>query len=256
VTEVDAADLASLNRLFGLLDPWLQRTDPTGADPEPEPGSSLQGDNRRTDPHQLSHAAWHALMSSVHHLDAFRRLVRDSNQIPLFAPFSLLRSSLEAGSTAVWLLQPSKRSERVRRRLKLAAQEAAYQDEVAAVFSMQSRRPLADRRQELFDLGSHYGIDPGDIAGRFGYQAVIEEAGRVTGVGSGYAVAFWQLGSGVAHGLLWATLSLMDREEIRQRAGVVGVKVTPSVKAIATFTAAATLTVQHGWKLYDTRSGR
>jgi hypothetical protein len=58
-------------------------------------------------------------VSAVDHLDAVRALVQDAGILHARAPFTLLRAALENSATAVWLLAPANRNERVLRRLRL-----------------------------------------------------------------------------------------------------------------------------------------
>ncbi|MGH9250868.1 MAG: hypothetical protein ACRD0W_15285 [Acidimicrobiales bacterium] len=81
-----------------------------------QPGSSLAGDDRAAYPYQLSHGVDAAIGIAVDHLDAVRALIMDAMVMHPYAPFTITRAAIEAGSTAVWLLGPSSRRERVVRR--------------------------------------------------------------------------------------------------------------------------------------------
>ena len=78
------------------------------------------GDDAAAHPYEISHAVHSALASAVEHLDALRVLVADAHVVHARTPFTLMRAALENSSTAVWLLGPSSRDERIVRRLRLA----------------------------------------------------------------------------------------------------------------------------------------
>ncbi|MGW6914708.1 hypothetical protein ACWGB8_12965 [Kitasatospora sp. NPDC054939] len=102
------------------------------------PGSPLAGDDAKTDPHQLSHSAHHALVVAADHLQALAALVRGTEkdgvremQLHSYAPFTLLRAALENAARAVWLLGPAARSERVRRCLTMHLADLASMEKKA-----------------------------------------------------------------------------------------------------------------------------
>jgi hypothetical protein len=104
VNDKDRPDYAELLRLLGLVDGWAARIDPDAGRPQPPPGSALRGDDLRTHPYELSHAAWHSLSHAVDHLNCLQTLLKDAGLIHIFAPYSLVRSALENASAAVWML--------------------------------------------------------------------------------------------------------------------------------------------------------
>jgi hypothetical protein len=67
--------------------------------------------------YQLGHAALHAM----DHLHCLRALIADGQLLNMYTPYPLVRAALENASTAVWLLAPASRTERIIRRLRLAA---------------------------------------------------------------------------------------------------------------------------------------
>jgi hypothetical protein len=108
--------------MFTTINRWVEIT---GQEPpEVEPGSALAGDARKSRSLQVGHAAWNGIVHGVDHLHALRALLAQAQILNLGAPYTLIRSAMENAATAVWLLEPSQRPERLRRRLKLAHHEA------------------------------------------------------------------------------------------------------------------------------------
>jgi hypothetical protein len=101
----------------------MQRISPeTQADTVNE-HSSLAGDDRITDPYQTSHIVWHSISHAVDHLNMQRTVLGKTGVIHMYAPFSVARAAIENAITAVWLLAPANRRERVRRRCRFAADD-------------------------------------------------------------------------------------------------------------------------------------
>ncbi|MEN8652258.1 hypothetical protein ABCR94_17040 [Streptomyces sp. 21So2-11] len=103
------------------------------------PGSSLAGDDAKTDPYQLSHSAWNALSVAVDHRHCYRSTLVGDQQgteisitLHTHAQYSLLRGAFENSARAVWMLGPSQRLERVQRRLSLQAGEHRHSDRMTA----------------------------------------------------------------------------------------------------------------------------
>lgn len=61
--------------------------------------------------------------SASDHLHALKLLVWEANVHHVYAPYTLARASIEASSTAVWLLSTKTRGERVLRALRWYAQD-------------------------------------------------------------------------------------------------------------------------------------
>jgi hypothetical protein len=137
---VNGDEQQDLRRLLGLLErtkPWEDLTGNPSDAWQAQAGSALAGDDAKTDPYQVSHAAWHALTVAVDHLHCLRNsLVADSDgddlsmrihtQPTTHGQSSLVRGAIENGARAVWLLGPTTRLIRVKRRLALGAMEMRH----------------------------------------------------------------------------------------------------------------------------------
>src|SRR5690349_15715455 len=111
-------------------------------------GSALCGDDRRSAPYHVSHEAWQRLDSAVDHLFALKVLIADAGVLPTYAPFTLLRAAIENAASAVWLLDPSSRSERVLRRLRLEAANAKNSDRAVSLLGSTPNRSLDERKAQ------------------------------------------------------------------------------------------------------------
>jgi hypothetical protein len=192
--------------MFASLDKWLELTSERRT-PEVEPGSALAGDARRSPVFQVAHAAWAAFSGSVDHLDALRTLMVETEApLPVHAPFTLVRSAIENAATAVWLLAPQRRNERLRRLLKFAHNETWEWGKALELLPAEfaPQRSVPEIRSHIRTLAAQLGLNPDDVAGKFSYEKVIWTAGEAIGVGGDQSVLVWRVGSGVAHGRDWA----------------------------------------------------
>jgi hypothetical protein len=108
--------------------------------------SSIAADDRLTNPHQVSHAAVHGITGALDHLHSLRMLIQEASALHAYAPFTLCRAAIEGGAIAVWVLSPSSRDERIRRRLVLACQNARDTDAAACTGPIRHRRYTARHR--------------------------------------------------------------------------------------------------------------
>jgi hypothetical protein len=242
--------------MFAAIDEWLAITGRSS--PEVEPGSPLVGDARKSPDLQVAHAAWNGITHAVDHLHAVRSLLGDARVLHPYAPYTLLRSAIENAATAVWLLAPPQRSERVRRRLKLARHEAWESGQVrklvpAEVF--EGRRTAEERIAEIRSLAIALGLDPNDVCGQFGYESVVRQAGEATKLGGDLSALMWRLCSGLTHGRYWASLSFLQREEMARttEAGVLDVRLTTDVDQVLTVVQVPFTFTNAALQLYDQR---
>jgi hypothetical protein len=136
--------------MFATIEDWLAMVG--RASPEVEAGSPLTGDARWSPDLQVAHAAWSAVTQAIDHLHAVKTLVADARVVHTYAPFTLLRSATENAATAVWLLEPRPRTERVRRRLKLAhheARESGKAQKLMAAEALAGKRTAEERTTEI-----------------------------------------------------------------------------------------------------------
>ena len=254
VDDKDRPDYVELLRLLGLVDGWAARIDPDADRPQPPPGSALRGDDLRTHPYELSHAAWHSLSHAVDHFNCLQTLLRDAGLIHIFAPYSLVRSALENASAAVWMLHPASRTDRVARRLRLATSDIRNGEEAKRLTGKAGPRSEQERIDQVRGIAEGAGVDGAEAVCKTGYRAIVKAASSALGPGGDLAFLSWKLCSGFTHGDSWATWGAADRVELPGAPpGLGGFKIEANVKMLVYVTTFATQMTTLGWLLYDQR---
>src|SRR5688572_8074481 len=142
VTEEQAA--AKWHEIAPLIDGLMRRTD-NRDDFQVLAGSSLAGDDRATDPYQTSHVMRWCITAAADHLHAVKTLVVDAHVLHVAAPASLARVALENAATAVWVLGPTSREERVIRTLRWYARNFRDADTAVSGLNQPDYQPLKER---------------------------------------------------------------------------------------------------------------
>jgi hypothetical protein len=232
----EQAALQQLHQLFGIVDRWVTEDKQHGG-LSVEPGSALARDDRETNPYHLSHAVIHGLAGALDHLDCLRTLIQTASSLHTFAPFTLNRAALEGAAVAVWLLAPANRDERIRRRLVLATQNARDVEGVTA--AMGGTSSVTDRLDKIRDVARRRpNLDPDGIVGPPpGLGRIVGEAGADCAIGSELALTCWKACSGITHSRQWASIALLDREELDRLANVINVRLTASFSNVLSMTA-------------------
>ena len=199
-----------------LIDALVARSDLRG-EWVPQPGSSLAGDDRASDPYQVSHAVAQCLMAAIDHAHAVKSLVVEHQMLHAAAPASLARGFIESMATAFWLLHGPSRVERVGRAMKWHVRNVHDQAEaVGDIVSLtQSGRSPSERIRRVVDIATAAGVEDQAYIER-GYRPgqAVAYADREAGL-SGIGVLFsWRLCSGVAHGRPWAFLGMLEQERV------------------------------------------
>jgi len=251
--------------MFSLIDQWVKVT---GKEPpEVEPGSPLAGDARKSPSLRVAHAAWTGVVHSVDHLHALRALLGQAQIVNLGAPYSLVRAALENAATAVWLLEPPQRPERLRRRLKLAHDDAWEEGNVHALLpakALQDKRTAQERMVEIRALAVKLGLDPSDVAGRLSHEKIIRAVAKTTFHDDeestedrlspeDQAALVWRLCSAFAHGKNWASFSWLERQITRSEAGVHLLRLTGGVERLVTVASFPIALTTRALQLYEQR---
>jgi hypothetical protein len=246
---------------FGNLTDLIERVTTAHAAINVHSGSALAGDDEWTKPYHLSHVAWHALSNAVDHLHMLHTSIAVAGTLHRSAPFTLIRVGVENAATAIWLTQPAQRSDRVLRRLQLHAANVKASDKALQKLGRPSSRPLEDRLQQIKDIAAARGLLPADAVKRpdaLGDR--VQEAAGAIDFGAELGAFMWQAGSAFAHGDLWTTLGLLEREElvgdVDGDGDVVRLLMTAPVEVVATMTRAAMAFLNHGFALYERRGAR
>ena len=141
-------------------------------------GSSLFGDDRASDPYQVSHAVQLCLLGGVDHLHAAKSLLLDAEMLHTFALYTLLRASLETFTAAFWILHPPKRDLRIERTLRWHAKNFKDQDTAVGARNIPGNWPLKEKLAELEKVAASRSIAPGIVSAGYEKLGCSQVCGR------------------------------------------------------------------------------
>lgn len=194
-----------------LIDRLNERTDDKD-DFRVLPGSSLAGDDRWSDPYQVSHAVNACIVAGVDHLHAVKVLIVDAQKLHVAAPASLVRGCLENMATAYWILHPASRAERVSRCLRWHTKNAQDQHRAIARLGLPDYSPQDERLAKILAVAERrQQVDASAVQRGYTSTAAVTYADQNTDSSLGVLLP-WQLCSGFAHGRPWAYLSFSEQE--------------------------------------------
>lgn len=164
-------------------------------------GSLLEVADELTEPHQVSHLIGYLLHTAVDHLHALKSLLADAKAQHTFAPYTLIRGSIEAASTALWILQDSDPGKVTRRALHLE-----YQN----LWDQRRATKLVDKDADLDE--ERLAVLKVVLAGNRMTTGMVRKAIHVSDIIESAAALFalpasrltWQMCSAAAHGRPWA----------------------------------------------------
>jgi hypothetical protein len=187
------------------------------------PGSQLAEDDQPIRPFRVSHLVGHALALSLDSMLGTRLLVQDPAnpvgvRLLMAAPFAMLRTAVEAGALAQWVLAPGSSVERRFRTLQatwsdvisddqlvLAMTEARQGDSRETVRMHQAQRrsntrSVRGKKAALRDAAVAGGIDIAEMQrGRPGFGPLVAEAAASAGIDPNIATGLWRTLSGLTH---------------------------------------------------------
>lgn len=188
-----AAALSGLGRVFDLVHAWqLEREQRVQ---EPPPSSSLAGDDRDPAPLHMSHMVLQSLAVSTDHLHCLRAAVQEASSIHSWAPYTLLRGSIEASATVAYLLGDSSRDVRVHRRLQMVNGDDKELEELSKLLGEPMSPSREDRLKRLRAVAARRPrFDVNTIGSRAqGYEKIVEIGGDACAIGSKFALAGWSI---------------------------------------------------------------
>jgi hypothetical protein len=255
----------SLRTLWELLQraqAWEERIDTGGPEAaQVQPGSALAEDDALTEPYQVSHSAWHALVVAIDHTRCLRWALNGEERggqvhfrLGTHSPGTILRCAIENGARAGWLLAPDQRSTRVARRLSLERYEYQQARRLWALLRRMPEDAKAQGQQDdmhhkqVRDLQRTAQLPAPDAlaAGNFpGYGALVREAGGDP------AMAAWNGCSSLAHGATRGA-NLLTRETVDVVAGVETMRLTGlSIRLLSMLTGQAVEIIDRGFARYQ-----
>lgn len=248
-------------RELSLVDGWLSRL---GSGPGLMPvaaGTPLAGDDRWSNPFQVSHAVASALIVAVDHAHCLRRSIEGCAKcapseltLLLNSYYSLLRGAMENAARAIWLLAPEQRPGRVLRRLRLQAGNVIQSDALCEVGGLPRKKPKADRLKRVEEIAQRWNISPEAAVKPPSNREIVRAAGEYIAGAAGHAEVVWRACSAAAHGDTWAVLSLHDREEASRVNDVVTLRTTASTNVLTTMVVEAVAVIKSAFLLRDIRN--
>jgi HAMP domain-containing protein len=249
--------------LVPKVDIWQADGDRDETSPDtmtPEPGSSLAGDDRDTEPFQVSHAATTAIGVATDHLHCLlQSVVSGSGTTDVkittrpWALYSLLRGAVENAATAIWLLAPTSRAERLTRRVRLGLADARHADDVLRLMGRTADR-VAQALVDLAPIAAKANFVLPAKGGSLPASEVVGEAGASFDLGAEDALLVWRACSGIAHGDTWALSSLPTHEVLNDpSAAVLNTRVTLDISQLAGWTRRAVRMIEEAQRLYAVR---
>ena len=277
VTDPAELELArQLNARLDVVEPFLERWARI-AQVRAGASSELAYDDKYSAWRQLSHTVNGAINLAADNLRAFRDLVRPGSEliVPQVAHYSLLRSALEGGSLALWILHPDDPSLRIDRLLRTAAAElededalakqaidgyAADPDIGASGASIDKARKQNKKRHQkhahqIQSVAREFGLhDPTERGWKVGYAEIVREATATTGVRPYFGETTWRMISGLTHPSLMRTTTRSNVEEIADNAdGTFNALVTSDLGLTRMAFEAAWLNASHAVDLLGSR---
>ncbi len=219
------------------------------------PGSSLAGDRAATPYSSVPDQVRASVGVALDHLHAFKLIVVDGEAALPFAMYTLVRSAYEAAGTALWLLHPASRDERVLRSLKLARENRRL---VHVVMEKSDRedpgwdRAIAALERDRDGRASLIGADLRKVAT---VSSRLEAIAPLVPDLFLTPLALWQTSSGMAHANNSMMLLMLDREQIGEAEhGGADYRLTTSLLAVAGFFDAALDMIEILMELWDQRN--
>jgi hypothetical protein len=248
----------ALVQLVPQMDAWMKRFE--SGPSLVEPGSPMLADDRALDYLQLSHAAWSSLSNAVDNLHAFRSVAisgsGDTFDVTTrpYGAYAPLRATIENAATALYMMGPANRNERVTRRLRLWIQDGRYMDNVGITLGRKAQT-VDGRMAKMTHIVAARGLDTAVIKTAIGYGAIVSRAAEYMDGQVTHEKAMWQVLSGLTHGQMWATLAVPDHETLSIQISdrTLNNRVTSSMATYAGFCASACLWVRAAFDLYDRR---
>ena len=245
------------------------------------PGSELQIDDSMMGYMQTSHLIDGCLSISIDAMTTARLVLQSpTNDGPLRVPmrglYPLARSSLEAASLALWLVQPEDRRTRLTRSLQARWEDVNRDDQLVQTFSAttdgdgrdqisynqkvrrENSRDVRAKKAAIRRLAKAAGIDESEFnRGLPGFGAIVGEAAEGTPVRPHLARGVWHFVSGLTHPSSSRTLSasVVELEEDDQSAPVVRARFTADLTLVHTALFAAATTHNAALATISARGG-
>ncbi|HEX7835335.1 MAG TPA: hypothetical protein VF479_07685 [Pseudolysinimonas sp.] len=243
-------------------------------------GSDLAMDDAQAYPFQTSHLVAHCLSSGLDCLRSTRILLTDPSvdaglRIPLIGHYPAIRSAMESGAEAPWLLGPEESQLRVVRTLQarwddivdddqaiLAMTDSDAGDQKADVVRKQKMRRensknVRAKKRRLRTVAANAKVPESVMfEGLPGFGEMLRETAKFTRVESNHQAGMWRLVSGLSHPSASRALMLSVVDEVDEERGIVNAELTASISMTSSAIDAALLLHFHALDLAATRGNR
>ena len=165
------------------------------------------------------------------------------------------RRGVENAASAIWLLAPRTRKDRIQRRLRVALEDAKHATTAAQLIG-DPPIALREMKADIQAVATRAGVAITGM-GNLTTQSVIQDAGASFAMGANEAEFTWRALSAAAHGETWAIKSLPTHEVLGDPSGpIVTTRVTLDIVQIRFWAQRAMLLLDQAERLYAVRSGR
>jgi hypothetical protein len=254
--EEEAVMMNELMRVLRVSEEWMD-----SKQVNVESGSSFAGDDAKTHPFDLSQGVAQSIAAAVDHLHCLRMALTGTGDNALrlhtYAPFTLLRATVENAAIAVWVMSASRRNERILRHIRHQLTSFKKLKKTLALAGDTDATITNERENSLLDIADACGIDRAQATKEVTATEMMRSASGATGFNTDemdLMLTFWKISSAVAHGDR-GYLPIFDQEVGAQvRPGVSSVRITAPTNwilsgsrgAVAMITAARRLAAQRG----------
>lgn len=179
--------------------------------PAPVSGSRLAEADVKLDPFPVTNAVQQLVAVSRDNLHAVALLLHKAEAHQPFAPYTLIRASLENTGFAMWLLSGGSR-----RGIALNTLRLEWENKKNRVVAFPKNDGSGDKWKErrewlILEAGSRFDLAPKAIKEKPLSSSAVEVGSEHFGLAP-VMLSAWKASSGAAHGRTWATLALSDHE--------------------------------------------
>lgn len=206
--EVEARDRIGV--LLSALDGLQARADAV----EPTPGGMLERENARTAYDPIGNQVHTLTLAAIEPLET-SSLLMQHHGLPMLSLYPLIRSSVEAGAYALWLLSPGTTAKRTFRSLQLTKRHRADADETTSAIA-----PLDPEKTRWFNnrMEQLKAMTPANKQRDLDIQfptatSILLDADRHVAVTPYPLVTTWKICSGLAHTNITMHQRILERRQ-------------------------------------------
>lgn len=175
----------------------------------PAAGNALRGDDAAVSPRSLSQDVWRLIEMSASHLHACSELLTKGSPIEDGPGYALARASMEVAATAYWVIQPSRRTERIERYLTWAVENVRDECRAMSNLTGQALPEFDTRLEQLFEIARRRPDPQLNKVRKNRIKSSTVIKGVDKNLGESFSLLYmWQLASAHAHGRSWANRRL------------------------------------------------